>query len=445
MSYRLQVLWGRLVLARRLRLTLPAEVGAVLSALEPQAWLVGGCVRDLLLGRQPRDWDVATVASPADVARRFARTIAFSHGTTLVVAGTARVEVTCLRGATLEEDLACRDFTINAMALSRAGRLVDPMRGLTDLAAGIIRACGDPAARFAEDPLRLLRAVRQAAELRCRLHPATRTAIRAQASRLSAVAPERIRDEFSRLVLSDWCIPGLEAARELGLLAAFAPELLEMVGVEQQSQYHKYPVWEHSLLALAHVPAVLRLRLAALLHDIGKPCCLTVDARGRHFYGHPEAGAQIADGLLARLRYDTGTRIAVTHLVRQHMNLRLDPLDSAGTVQRMVRRIGREYLDDLLLLWQADALATGRGGGDPAVPAAALKKRILAMAAERVPFGIRDLAINGEDIMQTLALPPGPAVGAALRWLLSEVEAGRAVNERQPLLGHLRTRYRVGS
>lgn len=264
-----------------------------------------------------------------------------------------------------------------------------------------------------------------------------------RAPSLARVAPERLRDEFSKLVLSDWCAWGLEQARQLGLLAVFAPELLEMVGVEQQPQYHRYPVWEHSLLAMANAPAELRLRLAALLHDMGKPRCRTEDERGLHFYGHADVGAGMAARLLERLRYDADTRRRVVHLVKEHMTLGYNPLDSDATVLRMVRKVGREHLDDLLLLWQADGIAAARGGGDPAVAPALLKKRILALEVEKPPFSVRDLAVSGADVMQALDVPPGPAVGAALNWLLSEVEEGRVANDRATLLVHLHSHYQL--
>lgn len=444
-----RLLAGRLFWRSRLHRTLPPAVRSVWERLDRAggAWLVGGCVRDLLLGINPADWDLATALGPEAVQQLFPRTVSYSHGTVLVIEDGATVEVTTLRGeqgalprrAALEADLARRDFTIGAMAIGREG-LIDPLGGWRDLLRGVVRACGSPADRFREDPLRLMRAVRIAAQLRFQIEPQTRAAIQGLASELATVSPERVRDELSKTLLAPWCAWGLEQLRVLGLLAHTVPELLEMVGVAQ-NKYHAYPVWEHTLLVIANAPARLPVRLAALLHDIGKPRTLSVDEKGeRHFYKHEEVSGQIAAAILERLRFDHATRDRVLGLVRNHMLVRFDPTATDTAVRRMVRKVGRENLEDQLALWAADGTGTGKADVSPAIPATLLYQRIRELEETQAPFSVGDLAANGEDVMQALGIGPGPDVGEALRWLFEQVEEERLPNEREALLNALQER-----
>jgi len=428
----------------------PAAVRRVLLQLARaghQACLVGGCVRDLLLGRPPTDWDVATDARPEQVQALFPRTrpTGIAHGTVTVLAGRRPVEVTTFRteGAysdrrrpdwvdftdRLDLDLARRDFTINALALDHRGRLHDPFGGAADLIAGVVRAVGDPAARFDEDALRMLRAVRFAAQLEFRIEPATLAAIRGHAALLDHVSAERIRDEFNKLLLAPRPVPALEILRETGLLERFLPELLEGVGVAQ-NVHHAFTVWEHNILACQHAEPVLTLRLAALLHDVEKPRCLTVDAQGnRHFYHHEVVGAQMADAILRRLRYDNATREKVVHLVRHHLALHHYPDMSDAAVRRLIRRIGLEHLDDLIALRIADRRASGTKRSDLSRGTRLLLRRIEQVLAEDAAFGLKDLKIDGHDVMRILEIPPGPLVGRVLNAVLERVLEDPALNE----------------
>lgn len=427
---------NRALLPVRLR-QLPAPVRRVLQELG-HAWLVGGCVRDLLLGRRPRDWDVVTALPPEAVARRFPRTVALKEGTVLVLMAGTPVEVTSLRGHDLAADLAARDFTINALALGTRGQLIDPLGGYRDLRGRLLRGCLDPGARFEADPVRMWRAVRLAAEYGLTWDPATREAIPPRVHRLAGVAPERLRDELVKLLCGPRPAWGLEEARRLGLVAASLPELLPMVGCEQ-NRFHAYPVWEHTLLTVAGAPDRLPVRLAALLHDIGKPHTVSTDAGGeRHFYGHAEVGAEMAGQFLGRLRFERALQERVVRLVRHHMVLVYDPTLSDAAVMRMVRKVGRDCLEDQLALWVADGRATGKARVDPALPAALLYKRVQELERRRAPFGVRDLAVDGWAVMAALSEGPGPRIGAALRWLLAEVEAGRVANDQAALLQHLK-------
>lgn len=438
----LRTLWGALRLPARLHTHLPPTVRQVIQRLTHAAipcWIVGGAVRDLLLGRVPQDWDLAAAAEQGALAQALGRTVAARGGTLIVpIAPGEAVQVTPLRGPDLISDLGRRDFTIGAMALTTDGRLIDPHGGRRDLARRIIRATGDAGARFAEDPIRLLRAVRLAAQVQGRIDPATREAISQQADRLSPEAAERKRDELSKLLLSPWPAWGLEEVRRLGLLRHLAPELEEGAGMEQ-NQYHAYDVWTHTILAVAHAPPELHLRLAALLHDVAKPRCLSVDAEGaRHFYNHEVVGADMAEEMLTRLRFDNETRRRAVHLVRYHMDLHLDLAMSDRAIMRMVRRIGREHMADLIALRRADRMANGTKPGELGEGTLFLLRRIEALERQAQAFTTRQLAINGHDVMACLDLPPGPQVGDALERLLTAVQEEGIPNEKGALLAWLR-------
>lgn len=444
MGQGLRVLTGRLLLPLRLGRLLPAparEIMDRLAAAGHQAVLVGGCVRDLLLGKAPKDWDIATDLDMEGLLRLF------PHGkvmgadrqgqTLLIPCSGSPYEVTPFRGPGLEEDLALRDFTINAMALSPQGRLYDPMGGQRDLAAGILRACGAPEDRIREDPLRMLRAVRLAADLGLGLDPALLAVITEEAPRLGQVAVERIGAEFCRLMVTERPAWGMERLRETGLLAVFAPELLAMVGVEQ-NQYHAFAVWEHCLLALALTPPELHLRLAALLHDVGKPHTISIDDEGnRHFYRHEQVGAEIADSLLERLRIEKSVRERVVRLVRFHMDLHLENRMSDSAIRRMIARIGLDLMPDLLELRRADRLASGTREGDLSPETIYLLAQVERILKEDAALKVTDLAVNGHDVVQIFGRPPGPYVGQVLRRLLEEVVEEPERNRREWLLARL--------
>ena len=291
-------------------LAIPEGVRVLLERLEAagyEAWCVGGCVRDALLGRTPEDWDVTTSALPEETMAVFgdqALPTGLKHGTVTVKTGDGPVEVTTYRldgayrdhrrpesvafTASLEEDLARRDFTVNAMALDLRRELRDPFGGRADLARGLLRCVGDPDRRFQEDALRILRGLRFAAALGLEIEPGTAAAVRRNREGLRDIAAERIQVEFFKL------LPGKGAAAVLRgypeVFGVFWPELLPMVGFGQRNRHHCYDVWEHTLHALDAVPGDVVLRCAMLLHDVGKPACFTLDEKGvGHFYGHPSA------------------------------------------------------------------------------------------------------------------------------------------------------------
>jgi len=436
--------WAALRLPGRLRRALPPAGRALMDSLAGaghEVAVVGGAVRDLLLGRTPKDWDLATSASPDEILALIPEGkqigVARETGTVLVPRDGVVYEITPYRGGDLAADLALRDFTMDAMAFVSGRGFVDPLGGRRDLAEGLLRACGRPEDRLAEDPLRTLRAVRLAAEFHLEIEPALLRAIRGAAPLLSRVAPERIGTEFGRLLVTDRPAWGMQRLRELNLLEQFAPELLEMVGVEQ-NQYHAFPVWEHALMALALVPPALHLRLAALLHDVAKPRCLSVDEEGnRHFYRHELVGAEMADELLRRLRFDNDIRTRTVHLVRYHMDLHLDGPVTDAAIRRMVRRIGLEYMDDLVQLRRADRLASGKREGDLGPETMALLDEVRRVLAADAALKVTDLAVDGHDVMAAFGRGPGPYVGEVLKALLDEVVEDPGRNRREVLLRRL--------
>jgi putative nucleotidyltransferase with HDIG domain len=503
---RLRLWAGRLALPARMTRAMPLaarEIGWRLAEAGHEAGFVGGVVRDLLLGLAPKDWDLTTSASLAEIQALFpeghlmgrARVGAEVGGqTVLIPRHGGNYEVTPYRGEGLAGDLARRDFTFNAMALGLDGRLIDPFGGRRDLARGLVRSPGAPQDRIAEDPLRMLRAVRFAAQLGFRIDPALERAIREGAPLLQRVAPERIGQEWARILLTGRPAWAMEQLRELGLLAQFVPELLESVGVVQ-NEYHAYPVWEHLLLALETVelapedgPAVpgggepaapaqgptaeaerptvetqrppsaarrtaddrsrrlLILRLAALLHDIGKPRTLSTGEDGRrHFYRHELIGAEMVEAILTRLRFESELRAKVVHLVRYHMDLHFDTPPSDAALRRMLRRIGPEHMNDLIQLRRADRIASGTRQGDLGEETIAILQALERVLANDAALKVTDLAITGRDVMQAMNIIPGPAVGKLLENLLQEVLEEPSRNTREWLLGRLAEWRKMGS
>ena len=433
---------------------IPAPVREILEILETaghRAWCVGGCVRDALLGRPPEDWDVTTAARPEETMALFgdrAVPTGLRHGTVTVRTAAGGVEVTTLRrdGAyrdhrrpesvtftdSLEEDLRRRDFTVNALAVDLRGTLQDPLGGRADLAAGVLRCVGDPDRRFDEDALRILRGARFAAQLGFAIHPDTAAAIHRNRALLGDIAPERIWTELKKLVTGAHAAEVLRAYPDV--IGVFWPEVLPMVGFDQRNRHHCHDVWEHTLHALAAVPPEVELRLAMLLHDIGKPNCFTVDEKGQgHFYGHPAESARLAGEMLRRLRADNATTETVVRLVTWHdKNI---PRTRSG-VARALGKLGERDLRRLLDVKRADNLAQApeyRSVQGEIDKAEAILDQLLA---EGACVSLRQLAVNGRDLL-ALGLS-GPAVGRILRTLLDAVLDETLPNQRAALLAAAR-------
>ncbi|MCS6830786.1 MAG: HD domain-containing protein [Armatimonadota bacterium] len=416
---------------------------------EGHLYLVGGVVRDELLGRPlPPDVDIVTEQDALELAHWLhAQGVAEHLPVTYPRFGTAMVHIegvqfelvtarresysadsrkpVQVQPATLREDALRRDFTVNTLMRNlHTGELLDLTgMGLSDLQAELLRTPLDPMATFEEDPLRAMRAVRFAAQLDFEVEPSTLEAVRKTAHRLQIISMERIRDEFTKLLQAPHAVKGLRLLRETGLLEQFAPELAAMHGVEQ-NQYHLYDVWEHTLKVIENLPpdASLVLRLAALLHDVGKPATRTEDERGVHFYGHQNVGAHIAAQLLRRLRYSNDMVEPVAKLVRLHMRPgEYDYSWSDAAVRRLVRDADG-LLDALLTLARADIAASNLAF--PKADIDALEQRIRVLTT-REDVQKLDSPLSGREIMQILGIPPGKRVGECKAFLLNEVIEGR--------------------
>ena len=439
--------------AARVATVAPAAVRELIGQLVAAGhggWVVGGSLRDALLGRTPADWDLATDALPELVVAMFAGSVYENRfGTVAIRRDGELFEVTTFRtehdyadfrrphrvefGKDLAADLARRDFTVNAMAWGRGpGQaeplgLVDPFGGLTDLRAATLRAVGDPDARFREDALRMVRAVRLAATLHFDIEPATLAAITASAPLVDRLSGERIGAELAKLLEAPTPSIGLRLAEQTGLLAVISPELGRQRGMPQ----NKVPgedLWDHTMRTVDAAPADRPIvRLAALLHDIGKVETLT-DGRFPH---HEAAGAALADALLRRLRYPRGAADEIVHLIHHHM-FNVDPGLSDAAVRRFIMRIGRERLDALFALRRADDAGSGTVGEDPELAAFAV--RVYAELHAKVPLDRTALAVDGYDLMRELGLATGPKLGLVIDTLLDRVVADPGLNERGSLL-----------
>lgn len=432
-------------------IVIPPEVTQLLLRLNRagfSAFAVGGCVRDSLLGLAPSDWDICTAALPEQIAECFAdcRTVptGVKYGTVTVLFRGVGYEITTYRAesdysdsrhpdavsflASPEGDLSRRDFTVNAMAADAAGNVLDLFGGTEDLAAGCIRCVGVPRERFAEDALRILRALRFAARLGFRVEEQTAAAVYAERERLNAVARERLRKELSGL------LAGRDAARILAefsdVLFAVIPELAAEKGFCQYNPHHAHDVWTHTLATLEECEADGLLRLAALLHDVGKPSVFSMDKNAvGHFYGHAVVGAAMTEQILRRLRYDGQTVRRVTQLVRWHDR---ELPATARAARRLLALLGEEDALRLLRLRRADALGTGRANRAETEAAIAAAEALLRREAASC-FDLHRLELDGKDLM-ALGVPQGRQVGVLLRRILQAVIDGDVQNERSRLV-----------
>lgn len=419
------------------------------------AYAVGGTVRDLLLGRAIRDVDLATSARPEEVLRVFSdlRVIetGIAHGTVTVLDSEGNsAEITTFRTEsdysdarhpdqvefvqTIEEDLARRDFTVGAMAMDADGRLVDPFGGERDLAAGILRAVGDPDRRFREDALRILRLVRFSSELGFRMEEHTRLAAEAAAETLKLVARERVYHEFVRLLCGEYVTQALLSAREI--VAAIVGEVRACFDFDQRSVYHAYDVYEHIARSVGAVKPEKTLRLAAFYHDIGKPEVYTLGEDGHgHFKDHAAHSARIARESLTHLRAPTSLVRQVTQLVEQH-----DRVLFAGrrSVRRALNELGEDALRELVELSRADTLSHAACCRDERLLQLDEFEALLEEELSRgACFSLKQLAVNGEDL-KTLGVSPSKQMGELLGALLSAVLEGDVQNEREALLAFAR-------
>ncbi len=443
---------------------LPVEIVNVSNTLKKanfEAYLIGGCVRDLLIGRKPKDWDFTTNARPEDIIKIFPKTFYENkYGTVGVVNENVSdetlsiVEITPYRlesdysdkrrpdsvefSNKLEDDLKRRDFTINAIALDIEdytsdpksekiysdvkGQLIDLYKGQDDLSSKLIRTVGDAHERFNEDALRMLRAVRISTEIGFKIDPETSVAIKNNADLLKEIANERIRDEFVRIIMSDNPMSGLILSHELGVLKFISLELEKSIGVEQ-NQAHSYDVWEHLLRSLQHAADKkwsLEIRLAALFHDISKPETrrFSHETSQWTFYGHEVVGSRVTEKILNRLVFPKKTIETVVKLIRWHMFFSDTEQITPSAVRRLIAKVGKENVWDLMNLRICDRIGTGRPKEDPY-----RLRKYKAMIEEvmRDPVTVGMLKIDGRRLMEVTHVTPGPKIGHILLALLEEV------------------------
>lgn len=434
-----------------MKITLPENVKYIIDTIEAhgfEAYAVGGCIRDSLLGRDPSDWDITTSAHTDDVKRIFDRTIdtGIEHGTVTVRVRGRSYEVTTFRidgkyedgrhpsevkyTPDLEEDLKRRDFTINAMAYNDSRGLVDIFDGQGDLKKGIIRCVGDPEQRFSEDALRMMRAVRFSAQLDFDIDEPTAEAIRKLSETLRKVSAERIRVELEKLLVSDHP-EKIHVMYELGLTSVFLPEWDAAEGCEQNTQHHCYDVAGHTMKTMQNVRADKVMRLAALLHDIGKPGMKKTDPKGTdHFTGHPQLSDVLADRILHRLKYDNDTIRKVRALVKFHDER---PVVTRKNVRRYAAHMG-DVFPELFELRRADVMAQSKYMRTEKLKAIDdFEEYLKEIRDNNECIAIRDLAVNGRDLIQA-GIKAGPELGCILNALLKRVIDEPELNDRETLL-----------
>ena len=437
-----------------MKISIPTPVQNCIDRLESAGfatYLVGGCVRDAYLNLQPHDFDLCTAALPEQTEAVFHDcklvTAGKKHGTIGVVTDCGVVEITTFRTEgdysdsrhpqwvkfvpSIEEDLARRDFTIGAMAYSPTRGFADPFGGRSDLDNQILRTVGNPAARFEEDALRILRGVRFASRFDLQPEAETMAAMTALSPTLEKIARERIFEELSRFLL---CAKAAHLLTFAPVLAAAIPEIAPTIGFDQRSPHHAYDIFTHTAHVTAAVPAELPLRWAALLHDIGKPAAFTTDETGRgHFYGHAKQSAEIADGILRSLKAPTALREEVVFLISQHMT-RLEA--DKKLLRRRISRLGAESIQKLLALQEADMGSKGTGKAEEMQQFPEIRALLAEIEAENACLSLKDLAVNGNDLIK-LGIT-GRKIGETLNFLLEQVMDDTLPNDRQTLLDQIK-------
>lgn len=435
------------------RIKLPEKVKLIIQRITDagfEAYAVGGCIRDSLLMRTPDDWDITTSATPFQIKALFSHTVdtGIKHGTVTVLAGGEGFEVTTYRidgeyednrhpsevifTPSLEEDLKRRDFTINAMAYNEKDGLVDLFDGINDIQRGLIRCVGDPARRFSEDALRIMRAVRFSAQLGYRIDEPTGEAIRLLAPNLKHISAERIQTELVKLAISPHP-EYLKTAYELGITKVVFPEFDKCMEMPQNNPHHCFGVGEHILESMKAVPADRVLRLTMLFHDIGKPETVTVDEEGiSHFHGHPVMSEEIGRKVLRRLKFDNHTIDQVTRLVRYH-DYYVEP--SQRCVRRAIMKVGEDIFPMLLQVKKADMEAQSVYQREEKEENLKEVSRIYEhILAQKQCVSLKTLDVTGRDLMEQTGMLPGKRIGEVLKYLLDFVVDDPARNQKEILL-----------
>lgn len=444
-----------------MRIKLPEAVVKTLETLETggfQAFVVGGAIRDLLTKTPVTDWDFTTDATPEQIQKLFPDSFYDNNfGTVGIKLDETVYEVTTFRtesgysdrrrpdkvvwGKNLEEDLTRRDFTINAMALDKNLKVIDPFKGQKDLTNKIIKAVGDPDKRFQEDGLRMMRAIRIAAQLGFSIEAKTLAAINKNSGLINQIAKERVRDELLKIIGSPFPKDGILLLFSSGLLAHIMPELIVTRGVEQAG-HHTKDVWNHSLDALAACPATDPIvRLATLLHDIAKPVVKKNLGEGKEitFYNHEVAGARMVKQIAYRLKMGKKEVNLLWLLVRWHM-FAYEPKMTDKAIRRFIKRIGKENIAKMMALRVGDRV----GGGTKATSWRLRELQQRVVDVQNTPMQISDMKVNGNDVMEILKIKPGPKIGIVLKELFDEVMEDATKNDREYLLKQIKANHTPG-
>ncbi|MDO4292844.1 MAG: CCA tRNA nucleotidyltransferase [Eubacteriales bacterium] len=445
-------------MSKEIEIVLPEAVRRIIETLQGggfEAWAVGGCIRDSILGRQPDDWDITTSARPEQVKALFKRTVdtGIQHGTVTVLQDKTGYEVTTYRidgkyedgrhpkevtfTASLREDLRRRDFTINAMAYNDTVGLVDIFGGLEDIEKKVVRCVGDPVERFTEDALRMMRAVRFSAQLGYRIDEGTLAAIAALSGTLEKISAERIRTELVKLLTSPH--PELlRVCRETGMTAVFLPEFDRIEQTPQNNPHHCWNVGEHTVRALMASAPEKTLRLALLFHDMGKALTRTTDAEGvDHFHGHEEVSARIAREAMRRLKFDNETIDRVVRLVRAH-DVRIEPGEKY--MRRALNRLGSDLFPELFRVKAADMSAQSDYlRKEKEARLERMYRDYEAVLKSHACVSLKDLAVNGRDLIAA-GMQPGPQLGEVLQELLELVLEEPERNTREYLMEQAKKR-----
>ena len=432
------------------KINIPKDVKLIINTLinnGHESYIVGGCVRDSIMQRHPKDWDITTKANPEQVIKLFNKVVltGLKHGTVTVMINNEGYEVTTYRTdgeyednrhpkevkfvSSLKEDLARRDFQINAMAYNEKDGLVDYFGGMEDLKDKIINTVGEPKKRFNEDALRMLRAIRFSAQLNFKIDENVLVTIKELKDNIKNISKERIREEFNKTILGN--PKKIEILKECGILDYIIPGINELYGFNQNNPYHIYDLYEHTLVATEEIEPILHLRLTMLLHDLGKTKTKTIDERGiSHYYAHPKESVKMAEHLLKELKYDNDTINKVLTLIQYHDCT----LESKLSVKKMLNKIGEELLRDLIKVKRADILSQNPlYAKERLLNLISVQSKLDLILSQNECFNLKDLKINGGDLIN-LGFNKGKEIGETLKIILELVIENPELNEREELI-----------
>jgi len=433
-----------------------SEIINIIKKNNEEAYVVGGCIRDMLMGKIPKDWDITTSALPSQTMDFFNETsfktidLSKKHGTIVLSRDSRSYEVTTFRTEEaykdhrhpdevnfvkdLEKDLHRRDFTMNALAYCESRGLVDLFNGQADISNGIVKCVGKPNKRFNEDALRILRGIRFSSQLNFQIEEKTFEAMKSKIHLIKFISMERIQNEFNKIILSDQPSKGILKLRDVGGLNLIIPELKKTYNFNQHNPNHHLDVFQHSLEVLENTPKKLSLRLAAIFHDIGKPDTFFKDDSGvGHFYDHEKKSLEIAENILRRMKYSNEIIGKTLKIIDEHMTVYGDEF-SDKAVKRLIKRIEPINIDQLVAFQIADIKATANPKKYKHV--IALKNRVEAIKNRKEPLSIKDLAINGNDLIN-LGVAEGKEIGKILNYLLEEVLENPKLNSYKQLISHV--------